>query len=35
MKEKKTVWKDYFRMLRDAGLPYKLMAVCFLLAAVL
>ena len=32
MKEKKTVWKDYFRMLRDAGLPYKLMAVCFLLA---
>ena len=32
MKEKRSVWKDYFRMLRDAGLPYKLMAVCFLLA---
>ena len=32
MKEKSGIWKKYFRMLLDAGLPWGLMVICFALA---
>jgi len=32
MKRKPSVWKNYFRMIFQAGLPWGLMAVCFLLS---
>ncbi len=31
MKEKSGIWKKYFRMLLDAGLPWGLMVICFAL----
>ena len=32
MKEQSGIWKKYFRMLLDAGLPWGLMVICFALA---